>query len=618
MRVKLGSIPSPPREYVIEFPRLDGGLNTWELSYRLDADESPEMKNLWWQDGALCCRDGQVRLTGDGLGVGYSAYDRLFWGCGFFHYGSVLCYARLDPNAASGSIKVPTPLMGNVPENRGSWFRYGDCLYYKNNGGYYCIKYYPIAGGGFTCEKVVPYVPVILINTEPTTAAGDQYQPENRLSPQKTVWYSTVSGVKEYHLPVKDVDSVDRVEVDEVETTAYTVDLAKGIVTFATEPKHHDPVRVNTVRITYTKQNEEAYDSIMSCRYADVYGGNQNVCVVMGGCDAQPNAYFWCGNHAVMDPGYFPVTQHNLAGAAEERITGFGKQQNMLVIFKEHSVGRASMSTTEMASGRVLITMDYTAINDRIGCDLPGSIQLVQNNLVFANTRQGVQILKDSSSAYENNIESISRKVDNSLLPLIRRTGEVASFDDGSRYWLASDGEVYAWDYSLSGYSDPSWFYFDNIHAVDFITSDEGDHYHMGADGSVTVFKRVFADYGEAIEKKYRFATQYMGSYDRLKNIVGVLFSVRGDTDTEISIEYSTDHERRKDLTPIRSYFWKLSPRNLAYRALHITRFATVARRRPGCRHVRHFTMTLSNNEVGMDMSVLSAQIFYNFQGRER
>lgn len=619
MRVSLSNLPSPSKEYVIEFPRLDGGLNTWELSYRLDADESPEMKNLWWQDGALCSRDGQVRLTGENIGTGYSAYERLFWDNGFFHIGDkLMCAPLTDPDAASGSLTL-TEILSGIPENRGSWFRYGDALYYKNRGGYYCIKY--DGENGFSADDVETYSPIVLINTEPTTAAGDMYQPENRLNPQKTVWYSTVEGVKEYHLPVQEIDSIDKVVVDEVElkeTEEYTVDLAKGIVTFVTEPKHHDPVVVNSVRITYTKRNEDAMSSIMDCPYAIVYGGNQNLCVVMGGCTAQPNAYFWCGNHIVMDPGYFPIGQYNFAGATEEFITGFGKQQNMLVIFKEHSVGRSTMNTQEMASGRVLLTMDYVTINDRIGCDLPHTIQLVENNLVFANREQGVHRISDSSAAYENNIVPISKKVDNSLLPLVRKAEIVSSFDDGDRYWLVSDGEVYAWDYSLSDFRDPSWFYFDNIPAVDFITSDAGEKYHMGTDGSVTVLRRIFADYGEGIDKRYRFATQYMGSYDRLKNITGVLFSVRGDTDTKIQIEYDTDYENRKDLTPIRSYFWKLSPRNLAYRALHVTKFATVARRRPGCRHVRHFTMTLSNNETGMDMSVLSAQIFYNFQGRER
>ena len=70
---------------------------------------------------------------------------------------------------------------------------------------------------------------------------------------------------------------------------------------------------------------------------------------------------------------------------------------------------------------------------------------------------------------------------------------------------------MYAWDYSLSTHSDPSWFYFTNIPAVAFLTTEDGANYHMAGDGSISVFRRNFSDFGEAIDKKYRFATQYMG-----------------------------------------------------------------------------------------------------------
>lgn len=629
MRVNLSALPDPKREYVISFPRLDGGLNTWELDYRLEANESPEMKNLWWKDGALCCRDGQTRLTGEGSpGRGWSAHNTLFWGHAFFHIGDGLyCAEMSDPDAPTGSME-PQMLLSGVPENRGTWFQYGDSLYYKNKGGYYVVTYSP--DKGFEAGSVPVYTPIIQINTDPTTAAGDTYQPENRLCPQKIVEYSTVQGKTEYHLPVQLIDSVDLITVDgekwwlkgdpkaPADAKFYEVALDAGVITFGTEPPHHNPVQVNTVVITYTKTNEKAYNSVMDCPYAIVFGGNHNLCVVMGGCEAQPNAYFWCGNHVVMDPGYFPMEQYNFAGATEEYITGFGKQQNMLVIFKEHSVGRSVMSTQEMQSGRVLISMDYTNINSRIGCDLPWSIQLVENNLVFANRERGVHRVSDTSSADENNIVAISRKVDNGLLPLVRVAEDVSSFDDGSRYWLTADGQVYAWDYTLSTVKDPSWFYFTNIHGTAYIRTAAAEWYHLARDGSINVFRRNFSDFNGAIDKVYRFATQHMGSYDRLKDVVGAIFTVRGDTDTDISIRYSTDYEDRYDLTPIKSYTWRLSPRNLEFRYFGVRRFATVARRRPGCRHIRHFSMTLSNNTYGTDMSVVSAQLFYKLQGRDR
>lgn len=625
MIVSLSSMPDPPKEYIVNFDRLDGGLNTWELDYRLDRNQSPDMKNMWWLDGALCCRDGQTRVTGDSvLGAGYSAYELPFWDCFFYHIGTKLYRSPVPAADAQPGEVTLTELYSGVPENRGTWFRYEDSLFYKNRGAYLKIDY-DAEDESFQAAPVTPYDPIIQINTEPTTAAGDAYQPENRLSPTKTVWYSTVSGVKEYHLPVQDVDSVDSVVVDGDELTAetdYTVDLEAGTVTFTTEPEHHDPVQVNTVKITYTKENQDAYDSVMDCPYAAVYGGNQNVCVVVGGCPAQPNAYYWCGNHIVMDPGYFPMEQYNFAGDTEESITGFGKQQSMLVIFKQHSIGRADISTTEMASGRVMITMDYTNINSRIGCDLPWTIQLVENNLVFCNTEQGVHIVKDSSAAYENNVVSLSRNVNGTaqrpgLLAAVRAAANVESFDDDRRYWVVADGEAYVWDYTLSGYSEPSWFYFTGILGVAFMKHNENG-FHLDAQGRLSAFRRDFADYGGPIEKRFQFAAQSMGSYDNLKDVTRVILAVRADTDTKIRVFYESDYEEREDLTPVLSYSWRLAPRNLEYRYLGVRKFLTVAIRKPGCRHVRHFGMRLENAETGNDMSVVSAQIFYRYQGRDR
>ena len=425
-------------------------------------------------------------------------------------------------------------------------------------------------------------------------------------------------------MPVSDVDSVDEVVVDGtvlVSGTDYTLEEG-GVIRFAAAPTHHDPVRVNTVKITYTKANDEAMASVMDCPYAAVYGGNQNVLVVVGGCDAQPNAYFWCGSHTVMDPGYFPMEQYNLAGDTEEKITGFGKQQAMLVIFKEKSIGRAEMGVTEMGSGRVLITLDYTAINSRIGCDLPWTIRLVENNLVFCNTESGVYLLKDSTAAYENNVVGISRNVNGGVRRdgLLRavRTGEVAAgLNDGDRYWLVAGGEVYVWDFSISGYNKPSWFYFTNIGAVAFFGRREAI-YHLDGSGRLTAMRKTYLDYGEGIEKVYQFAAQTLGGYDRLKDVTGVIFVVRAESNCLVDITYLTDYETRKDKTPIRAFAYNLVPRDLTRRYLALNRFAVVARRRPGTRHVRHFAMRLENSEPATDMAVVSAQIFYRYQGRDR
>lgn len=624
MRVSLGSLPSPAKTYTVDFPKLTGGLNLWELDYRMDANQSPDMKNLWWQDGVLQCRDGQSYIADDTtIGTGYTCCDTLFWGNAFFHIGGKILYG-----VPGGSTTQLTVLTDGVPENRGTFFRYLDWLFYKNKGGFYRIEYDSEANPVFKVAKVtdLAYTPIIMLNADPAYGSGDTYQPENRLSPKKTIKYNAAADVKTYMLPVK-ADSVNKVVVDGKELTAgtdYTVAEDGSAVTFNNAPPVTDPATNNTVEITYSKANTDAFNSIMDCEYAMVAGGDTNICILLAGCDAQPNAVFWNDrDNLSMNPAYWPMTYYNLVGDTLDPVTGFGRQYSDIIVLKEHSIGKLTFGVeTENLDDRYGISFTYTSINSKVGCDLPWSIQLIENNLVFCNTYQGVHILRSSSAAFENNVDCISRNVNGQakrgLLYDVRQTGVVTSFDDDDRYWLCANGNVYVWDYVLSTFSEPSWFFFTNIHGVAYFQDDEHNKYHLDAAGRVTRFGRYFSDYGEAIEKVYQFPTQDFGSYDRLKDVVSILVSVRSDTDTDVSIRYDTDYETRYDMTPIRSYSWRMTPRNMAIRCLSVSRYAHVVRRRPGCRHLRHFSMTFSNNVAGCDLAVVSAQILYKFQGKER
>jgi len=48
------------------------------------------MKNLWWRDGLLGCRDGQEYLSETTPGRGICCHDRLFWGRMVAHIGDGL------------------------------------------------------------------------------------------------------------------------------------------------------------------------------------------------------------------------------------------------------------------------------------------------------------------------------------------------------------------------------------------------------------------------------------------------------------------------------------------------------------------------------------------------
>ena len=395
-----------------------------------------------------------------------------------------------------------------------------------------------------------------------------------------------------------------------------------GHVLLKEHPYHALPPENNTVRITYSRPNAEALDSILSCSRAVTYGASRDACIVLGGAQAQPNAYFWNGSHTAMDAGYWPMEQYNLAGDASEPITGFGVQYDTLMIFKQGSVGKSALSTTEI-DDRLRLTMDYTPVNSMVGCDLPESIRLVENNLVFCNTQQGVCRVASMSPALENNVAFLSWKVNGTparpgLLDAVREAPDtVRSLDDGQRYWLCADGGAYVWDYALSTAERPAWFYLEGLRPEAFV-QDGTRLYHLNRAGQVTQLARCFSDYGQAIEKTFVFAVQTMGGYDRLKDVTGAIFVLRSDTPSRVQLTYLTDHEHRRDRTDLTVRPWTLAPRDLTYRSLAVERFAAVQRRRPGCRHVRHFTARLENREVGADLTLVSAQFFWKLAGRDR
>ena len=144
--------------------------------------------------------------------------------------------------------------------SRGTFFLYSNQLYYKTRGAYKVITAaYANDGWSFSASSVVPYIPVVLINADPATGAGDLYQPENRLESRKTVWYNASVGVTQYHLPLL-ATTVTRVEVNGTRiTSGWAYNPQTGIVTFQTAPPVTTPPTNNTVRITFLRENAEAY-----------------------------------------------------------------------------------------------------------------------------------------------------------------------------------------------------------------------------------------------------------------------------------------------------------------------------------------------------------------------
>lgn len=360
--------PDPKSEYIQTFDGLYGGLNVHDVEYRLANNESPEMRNMKWVDGMLASRDGQTYIDdsvsrptqgSDGeVCSAHNCYENIVWDRIFAHIGTGL-YC-MDP-----AVGVWVSLDVTVPEVRGTFARYDeDTLLYKTEGAYIQITRTVTQQGGntrdtITASPVQAYVPVTALNCDAATGAGDTYQPVNRLTTAQTRKYNITPGAVVYHLT-----GVPWVEGDAVVTS---VKVGGAVLTsgfsVVRSSEGYDvaftvaPTAANTnnaVEITFNYAHSTNYQSIDSCRHMTVFGGNRDICVVMGGCSLQPNAYFWSSNDSIrMNPGYFPDIYYNFAGDNTEPITGFGKQQGFLVIFKRNSVGRAQYGIIDYVNGLV-------------------------------------------------------------------------------------------------------------------------------------------------------------------------------------------------------------------------------------------------------------------------
>lgn len=619
MRPQFLNPPRAPKEYILDLSRLDGGLNLWELDYRIAANQSPEMENMMWVDGALGSRRGQEYMYDTALDPILAAHEKLFNDMVVFHAGTKL----YKMNPATGAT---TEIYSGVTTQWGTFYVFKDNLYYKNGKEFLKIT------STFTVTAVAGYEPVMAINRNPDGTGGNLYEPENRIAAGKYFHFTSDGVSTKYVLPIQGLDAtlVTAVVngVDKFETTDFTVNRTTGEVTFNAAPTQSDPPVLNNVKIKAYKTNTDAMKAIMDCRYAITYGEGNDIGVVLGGSSAQPNAYFWSGsNSATVDPTYFPMEYYNLAGNTNEPITGFGKQQNLLIIFKEGSIGKTSYSIVTI-NGQDMLQMPYTGINPMIGCDLPRTIQLVTNNLVFCNTSGGVYMISDTTTSYENNVIRLSRNINGTdarpgLLYGVRKVtpDKVVAIDDDKRYMVTANGHTYAWDYILSPFNwseeKLSWFYFTGILPTAWV-KDLDNLYHGTVAGKFVRRVADRNDFGQAFTKKFRFATQFFGTYERLKDVKKIIFTVRSDTDTEFDITYDSDYETRQDPNPIMGYSYKLSPRNLSLRFLRSIKYAMANVRKPRCLHVRHFSMTLSNNSANMDMSVVGAQIFYSFSAEDR
>lgn len=350
-------------------------------------------------------------------------------------------------------------------------------------------------------EKSAFYAPLVVVNAvgvddtgSPPVVSGTQFEGYNLLSGAFRTAFTTDGKAHEFKLPLDNL-TLNNGESPAVEYTGtdgtvtrwesfsntmlyaqasaeiggetVTVKLYRqsGIIEFSTGADTPYPLPgsiSNNLIVTAWKTDPEATKKISNMQFATWFGGdrsgiNGGTRLFASGNPDHPNLVHWSD---INNPLYFPENNYAYIGESSQKVTGFGKQTDILVIFKEHEIYSAeyvsgnTYTAQDVIDGKVVdvtanaAVFPITPINSGIGCDCPNTIQLCNNRLIWATSDGAVYGLMAANQASERNVRKLSAMIESRLKAEDRYLLKSAlSCDVDGHYMLFVWNRVYLLDY---------------------------------------------------------------------------------------------------------------------------------------------------------------------------
>jgi hypothetical protein len=609
---KFKTPPPPPTgeiKYGIDIPFL--GLNVRDVEMKIRKGQSPAMQNVNLDDrGAIAKRRGQEYVFLESLGAGTinGYYKELYHDNHVFVHGTTMYFYD---HTELGFTEVATGLT----DAKGRFYIVNDTLFYKNGTEFLLID----SSYNAYDVSLAAHVPVIVIGKSPDGTGGTANEDINLITPAFEEWFIGDGVATEYHLSLTDLDDTEitaqKIDsgawVDLVEDTDFTVVRETGIVTFSVAPA--DGSGVNNVKIRPYKTNEGFADRIYKCLYSELYGGATNDArVFTAGNEDEPNMYWHTGNTGNTDTGplYWPENNFNRLGSDVKYIRGWTKLYTKLLAIKEPGGGIYNLTYNPTG-----IEFTASTVNPTAGCDMPDSIQIIDNLPVFFNTKSGGWTIVSTAEVTEKNVMPLSDMVNGTvyragiLNETVTDLQNCSSFDDGNKYYLCVGSKVWAWDYNLSPYGGVQdnliWFPYTNINANHWAYIDREVYYGDRTIGQLVKFQDDLNDFGLGIEGIWTTDISDFGYANNLKTFTDMWYSMKpaGHTTTEIS--YFTEEEETVESVPVTASTFDWYSFDWDSFTWDVQRFPLKVRRKPKLKNIKSLQVKFTNDVVNEDLSIL-------------
>ncbi len=367
-------------------------------------------------------------------------------------------------------------------------------------------------------ETVELYVPTLLTQGEPSETNTEAYsfnkssllEPMNLLTDSFKCDYLTNGKGIYYYLPKQDMPAlksgetvtVTHITADDTykhelksgnaNGSIYTesseqpdgklvIDLQTGIFHFTKGGKAiaqplaqvEGNMQIEIKRTTASKAN-----TICNMNFSTWFGGGSagltgGTRLFVSGDTEHPSLMHWS---ALNNPLYFPENNCAEVGDNTQAITAFGKQSELLVIFKERELYcsyyvQGSSPTAEQLQNQQVIDIEAARalfpiyqLHPAVGCDCPDTIRLCNNRLVWFNSDLKVYGLFTTGQYSERNVRELSRPIEK---PLQKLRDEIDPADGTVReylmnavaaeyknnYLLHIGNRVFVMDYSSYGFT---------------------------------------------------------------------------------------------------------------------------------------------------------------------
>lgn len=296
--------------------RIYGGFRGVDFrGEEINLARSPDSLNVWKdykQTESIRTRPGMELLQA----IAGPVYGIWFYKDRMLVHADCTLYAIADG--------VADVICEDVNPANSNGFIYEDVFYFMDQD-----RYFQYDGTEF--KEVEGYVPTTSIGRAPE-GGGEIYQEANMLTGRRINTFLGDNASFDFYLDAEDIDEdfAPIVKINGEVVDGYTVDYAKGMISFTKAPDNPGTDGQDNVSVEFRKTVPEYRDSICKCSLLQVFDNR----VFVSGNPGFPNVVWHC---SLNNPAYFSDMDYYREGMDQAQVKGMVAGNNALWVFREPS-----------------------------------------------------------------------------------------------------------------------------------------------------------------------------------------------------------------------------------------------------------------------------------------